>query len=291
MSVMNDTLFHSALPTSQLLEHLGLLCRTSPKTRKVSLQRLVLGQGAGARDKTCIEGGESLLVTIRAGTAAGIGIASAKVQKPAKNVRHWKRWSIQDPSQTGESLIFGMPNNGDWNLAKAHLGDCSSNTHALTELRLRGGVYMATQSEPETGLSWLSFGLHKGQSPRETLASLGQPKVWMKFSSYLSNLLGRPITERARPWSIAIPVSTTGNEHGLIRVGSTNWSRLPENAEKSSMFARQVDDIGGDGRLAEGIYSLVSRYDTSGNPIGVAAEFDFKNGRLIGSQYTLRVPQ
>lgn len=291
MNMAANKQFADTNSTGRLLEHIGLLCRVAPEIRQASSMLLSYGRGRGTIDRTCIDGGQNTLVTLRIGNASAVGFASANNWYPANNVRHWHRWSIQNPAQTGESLIFGIPQKTDWPLTVEHLGNIPANLRTLGELRMRGNVYMATRHEPETGSSWLSFGLHKNQSPRATLAAMGHPLVWIKFSKYMAELLGHPITERARPWSIAIPISQNNADRHLVRVGSTNWARLSEGAVKSSNFARQVADLGGDRSLAESVYGLVLRQTSTPRAIGVAAEFDFKEGNLIAAQYTLRVPQ
>lgn len=291
MNILSTTPFMAMNSKDQLLEHMGLLCRTSPKVRRLSVENLTNSSGAGPKDRTCIEAGQNVLVNIRAGQQSGVAMASARRKKNALNARNWLRWSLDEPTKKGESLIFGMPTAEDWALAKDHLGNILENDPRLVELRLRGGVYMTTKNEPETGLSWISFGLHKGQSIRQTLAALGHPGVWQEFSSVMSDLLGRSITERARPWSVAVPTCEEGRARSLIRVGSTNWSRMPETNIKTTRLAHQVNSLGGDRRLAEGIYSLVANQDGTHRSVGVAAEFDFENRTLCSAQYTLRVPE
>lgn len=291
MSAKIDPLSGTETPLTRLLDHLALLCRVPPEVRRKSVQHLTHGQSLGRSDKTCIEGGENVLITLRVGKAPGVGVASASGKNPAQNIRHWHRWSLQKPSQTGECLIFGIPRAHDWDLAFDHVKNSAANRGAIAELRIRGSVYMATRREPETGLSWLSFGLHKGQSPRTTLAALGHPRVWTQFSRCMSDLLGRPITEHARPWSIAVPACQNGTRRRLVRVGSTNWARLAEGGRKSTNLANQVAEFGGDRWLAESIYGLISRHADTPRAVGVAAEYDFEEGALISAQYTLRVPQ
>jgi hypothetical protein len=273
-----------------LIEYLGLLMRVPTGIRQAAGAPLTWAPGAGRTDRTCIDRGTALMITLRAGYGAGVGIASAAPLRPADNTRQWKRWSLSDPLKTGRGLIFGLPARGDLTRALDFVGASQGNSPALSELLTRGTVYMATRSEPETGSSWLSVGLGRGQSPRTVLAALRQPKLWRQTSSALSSLIGRPITEGARPWSIALPVAGEAADRGIVRIGSTLWGRLAETPDKSARLAQQAGEFGADRNRAESLYSLVAGRNREHARVGVAAEYDFEDEKLVGAQFTLRVP-
>ncbi len=291
---MTASLQNSFTPVNSaraLVEHLGLLMQVPADVRCIAADRLGWTPGTGQTDRTCIDRGTALMVTLRAGYGAGVGFASAESASPAENVRQWARWSLTDPSKTGGGLIFGQPACGDLDRALNFVNGVADDTQALSELLTRGSVYMATRSEPETESCWLSVGLTRGQSPRAVLAALHRPNIWRQAASALSKLMGRQITEGARPWSIALPVAGEAAERGLIRVGSTLWGRLPETPDKSTRLAQQAADFGADASRAESLYSLVAGSNPDKARVGVAAEYDFENETLTGAQFTLRVPE
>ena len=274
----------------KLVEHLGLLLQVPSQVRQAAKAPLDWVSGTGQSERTCIDRGTGLMITLRAGSNEGVGIASAAPTGPNENTRHWKRWSLSHPHETGEGLIFGVPRIGDLKRALAFVQTPVRSDTALSELLTRGTVYMATRAEPETGSSWLSIGLGRGQSPREVLAALQQPGIWLQASSALSALIGRPVTAGSRPWSIAVPVAGEARDRGVLRIGSTLWGRLPETSDKSTWIAQQAHSLGYDRCRTESLYSLVAGRNSPNARVGVAAEYDFENNTLIGALYTLRVP-
>lgn len=241
--------------------------------------------------RSCIDRGTQLMVTIRVGDDEAIGIVAANGQSPASNVRQWDRWLVSTDGSNGRGLTFAAPKPNDYALALDFVDFQGSITGDFAELLTRGSIYMATRLEPESGTSWLSVKLGRGQSPRTTLAALRRPSIWQQVAAVYSDLIGRSVTERAQPWSVALPLDNELAQRGRIRVGSTLWGRLPENSVKSDLLKQQVSSFGGDPLRIESLYSLITNGNKHARKIGVAAEYDFENQTLIGAQYTLRVPE
>jgi hypothetical protein len=273
-------------PRLGLAGALGLLAGLGGEARR--LAGPARGATAEGSARTCIDAGRGVLVTLRAPGPVAIGIAEANDTDAAPNVRRWSRRAVAAAPAAGESLIFGLPAPEHWPLARAYLPNLGSLGAALVTLRSRGRVYMATRGEPETGESWIAFGLLGRQSPRETLAAIGGIGVWAPVTACLAELFGRPASEHLRPWSIALPLGAAAQARGLIRVGTTAWVRVAEDAGKPARLARQVDRLGGDGSLAEAAYALVRGFAGPSGPVGTACEFDVEDGRVTAALYTLR---
>lgn len=271
------------------IDRVARLCRLSPERRAAAIRPLSGAAGLGSVDRTCIDGGGDMMLTfaVPINGPLTVGVASALPQRPAPNVRLWRRWDVARPTDVGRSLIFGKPRATDWEIAVDEVEAIAAPPSVLAELRTRGSVYMTARDEPGSGRGWLSFGLYHRQSPRQTLAALGQPQVWATVRDLMTDLLGRPLSDGTRPWSIA--VSAAGSE-GRIRIGTTIWARMPEHPEKARRLARQIGVFGHDRDLVSGLYNYCCGQARAPRGVGVAAEFDFEDGAVKGAHYTLRVP-
>jgi hypothetical protein len=276
----------SRAPRLGLARALGLLAGLGSGASRFA----ATGEGASAEGpaRTCIDAGRGVLVTLRAPGPVAIGLAEATPPDPAPNVRRWSRRAVTSAPEDGESLIFGRPAPEHWPLARAYLPNLAALGAALVTLRSRGRVYMATRHEPETGESWIAFALLGRESPREVLAAIGRTGVWSPVAACLTELFGRPASEHLRPWSIALPLGAAAQARGLVRLGTTAWVRVGEDAGKPARLARQVDRLGGDGSLAEAAYALVRGFAGPCGPVGAACEFDVEDGRVTAALYTLR---
>lgn len=284
----SDVMFKSG--DDALLEHIERLMRVPASCRG---KHRISGAGSATSDseaRSCIDRGTQLMITIRVGYGEAVGIVAANPKSPASNVRQWDRWLVSTKDSNGSGLTFAAPKPNDYSLALDFIDYQGSITGDLAELLTRGSIYMATRSEPETDASWLSVKLGRGQSPRTTLAALRRPSIWQQVSAAFSDLVGRSVTERAQPWSVALPLDNELTQHGRIRVGSTLWGRLPENSVKRDLLKQQVSIFGSDPLRIESLYSLIANCNKQARNIGVAAEYDFEYQTLIGAQYTLRVP-
>lgn len=276
----------------RFVDLLGRLCRLDGAARSAAVAPMTRGTAAGRVDRTCIDGGRGMMVTLHlpVGGRATYGLATATAERPAANARAWRRWPLDAPDRAGRSVIFGIPAEGDWTLARASLAPFDLPHGDVAELRLRGSVYMTSVAEPGSGGAWASFGLYRGQSPRRTLAALGRAEIWPELRRVTGDLLGRAVTEGTRPWSIALPAGRAPDAPDLLRVGTTVWGRLPETADKARRLAGQVAALGGDGTRAGAVYDLICRQSAAPRAVGAAAEFDFEDQRLTGAHYTFRVP-
>jgi hypothetical protein len=265
------------------------LCRLGPEARAAAIQPLSGAPGLGRVDRTCIDGGGSLMLTLAAPLSGPltVGIASALPDRPAPNARLWQRWDVARPGRAGRSLIFGQPGATDWQLASAERCVPPGKDAASAELFSRGQIYMTTKAEPGTGRDWISVGLFRNQSPRQALAAMRQPRIWPALRTLIADLLGRAVSDRARPWSIAVPAGGAGDR---VRIGTTLWARFPEQLDKERRLSRQIGELGHDRDLVSGLYHYTRQQNEAARGVGVAAEFDFGDGDLRGAHYTLRVP-
>lgn len=255
--------------------------------------------------RSCIEAGGDLMVTLRAPGDATISVAATTPGAPAPGIQRWRRWRLgasgEAPGGAGESLMFLDPQPGDLGHAFDFLprpGLPRLFEQHLAVLRPRGRVYLATRAEPETGESWLSVVLDPRLSARETLAALRVQGAWSAATAALETLFGRLVTERTRPWSIALPCSAEALERGVVRLGTGGWARLPEDADKTRRVADAVGAAGGDGACAALAYATVAGRQagphtgpaSARRAVGTAAEIDVSEAGITGLLLSLRAP-
>ncbi|MEM8849190.1 MAG: hypothetical protein AAGE03_04060 [Pseudomonadota bacterium] len=277
-------------------DHLARLCRVTQAARADLVDRVVGWQQqpvTAQRDgRTCIEGDAGLLVTLRADKHVGLhaGLAVAEPRATADAPRRWRRVSIDAPDQTGRSLFFGRPSGQDLERALADLEPARPHAAMAGELLARGTIYMTTARDPGDGSGWLSVQLHRANPLRTTLAALGRPGLWPQVASQVEAVLGRPVIPALRPWSVALPVSGEARARGLIRIGTTAWSRMAQTSDKSRRLAQTIAAFGGAVDRARSLYAFACARGAGGRPVGSAVEFDFDGDRPVAVQFVLRLP-
>lgn len=259
-----------------LLEKVGLLAgQAQVNTALIS--------EAKPNGRTCIDGGQTALVTISDCGPVGFAVP----YRAEGGLQFWHRGCFAT-KETGESVMVTARDAAVRAAAKRIVGACNDNAMTYIErLAVFGQVYMVTPKEPETGASWISYQIHPRTSFRHLLADLGVSKSWPELRDAFSSLLARPVTESLRPWSISVE---TGS--GRLRIGSSAWARLPESHEKSKSFNALMCRLGGLNETASAVYSLAARHalatDRPGRA-GVAAEFDLEGTTIAGAHFTLRL--
>ncbi|MXO90846.1 hypothetical protein GRI41_08440 [Altererythrobacter aquaemixtae] len=243
--------------------------------------------------RSCIEGGGDLMVTFHAPGPVTRGTATSTSKPCGPGARHWDRAAQGKPP--GETIIWMDSRGGSLGEVLEFLpkpGAPDLFAERLGFLRSCGRIYMATKAEPETGESWLSFALDRRVSPRQALTNLGCIGGWPAAQGMLSRVFGRTVTERTRPWSIALPLSGEALESRTFRLGTAAWGRLPEDAGKRAHMAAALDETGGDGSGAADDYAAIAALHTGplnfANAIGSAAEVDVSPNGAQGLLLTLR---
>lgn len=238
----------------------------------------------GRKGRTCIDGGQGTLLTL--GTDGAIGYALP--DRAVDGLQFWQRGCFHTQAQGRCAMVTSPTPTARAHAAKLAKPDDAQVRTQMQTLASYGQVYMATALEPETGQSWLSFMLHPRQTLRPVLASLGVHAAWPELRDAFSQILGRPITENLRPWSVAIEARS-----GQLRIGTTAWARMAETPDKTRALDTVLRRFGADGGPAAAVYSLAQRAQSitpRHRRTGVAAEFNLDGTRLSGAMLTLRLP-
>ncbi len=256
------------------------------------------GDNQSARpDRSCIEGGGDLMVTLRAPGPIRQGTAVATGACDDRGARRWVRegTALDGSALCGDTIMFMHECGGDFDEALDFLGRADARPEfydRVTALRSCSRIYMATRDEPETGEGWLSFALDRRVSPRALLAQIAPLGSWDAACTVLSQVFGRAVTERTRPWSIALPFSEKAHARCLLRVGTAAWGRVPETTAKMANMADAINRMGGDGDRAFGDYASLLPERSSparfSDATGSAAEVDIDQSGACGLMLTLK---
>jgi len=237
------------------------------------------------------------MVTLRAPGPMHQGTAVATGLCDDRGARRWIRESLTPDGSAirGETIMFMHERGGSFDEAMEFLKQPEMRPEfyeRVSHLRSCSRIYMATRDEPETGESWLSFALDRRVSPRSLVAQIGPSGSWDAACSVLSQIFGRVVTERTRPWSIALPLSQKGHRSGLLRIGTAAWGRVPETSNKMTNMADSIDRMGGEGARAYDDYaSLLPRSSAPArfsDATGSAAEVDVDQSGACGLMLTLK---
>ncbi len=149
----------------------------------------------------------------------------------------------------------------------------------------RGRIYCVASSDTEATVSWK---LDHAYPPDIALANAGLERDWQVAMETLRVLLGQYPSSRVGPWSITRYLH---QDSPLVRIGTTGWARQIEDEAKRQRLATLFDQIGGDGRFAEGLYKLISSVSEPNARIGRAIEVELVEGHVTAVECFLSIPE
>lgn len=285
----------------ELLFRAGLLAGMGAAARGAARAALAPVEAAGAAtSRTCIDAGDPLLFSVAAPGGRALRVAVRQAQAVGDGMRHWRRFvysagAPERPPQAVDTILVEGEPAAAWQTARDWLGPAATAPQLAPARALLGGrgrIYLVARparlSAPGDGSpGWIAWHLDHRAAPAEALAALGLAGVWPQVRHWYGKLLGAPVSERARPWSIGVSL---GDGPPRLRVGTTHWARQPESPAKSGRLGRVVGELGGDGRYAEALYKLVAGAwpERRAHGIGAVAEFEFEDGQLRAAEFFIR---
>jgi hypothetical protein len=273
---------------------------------------LVVGMGAQARPiaaeavsgssdipeygqgKTCIDAGGQLLLSLHSACPGELGIIR-RISAQGEGIQHWLRSHYRrtpdgfEADRWHSAILTGESAAGFDYVVRCvrDSGEEARFRHVQARLGRFGRLRFAMKPVTPGRLpAWIGWQLDRYVSPATALDAIGEGTVWPEARSRMEAFLGMRLTDRSRPWSIAVEF---GTGERTVRVGSTIWSRQPEDRAKRRRFVEQIEAIGGDGEGFEALYRLLLP-DVPGplTRVGRALEIEFRDGRFVGVSALLR---
>lgn len=252
---------------------------------------------SGGQGKTCIDGGGMMLFALHSARPAELGIIrripgdTAPGQPWLRTHYHWTPAGIQ--ADDWQSYILSGEGQAQFAhvLRVARAADTEQGFRSVqAELGHRGRFIFTMQAQTAAcSPAWIGWQLDRDNPPAAALKALGWGALWPQARQMMEDFLGMPLTERSRPWSIAIRFEAGCAVHDApVRIGSTIWARQPEERAKHRRLARGIERLGGDGRMAEALYKLLLPATIEpGTRVGRSIEVEFRDGELQGASVLL----
>lgn len=246
------------------------------------------------RDKTCIDAGGQILFSLHSAYPDELGIirrlagVEAGIQPWLRT--HYRRISDGFEADQWQSVIFTGESAAGYDYVIRSARDAGEEARfrqVHAGLGRFGRLRFAMKpAAPGRLPSWIGWQLDRYISPRTALEAIGEEALWTDAHAQMEAFLGMPLTDRSRPWSIAVGF---GTRERWVRVGSTIWSRQPEDRAKRRRFVEQIEAIGGGGEGFEALYKLLLPEITRPfTRVGRALEIEFRDGRFVGITALLR---
>jgi hypothetical protein len=278
---------------ASLLSGLGIPSYSSTGGQPGALLADLEGAHQEVEGRTCIDAGSSLMFSLVAPGKRSLRVLS-RLEQPTPGVVSWQRLHQQvgqPPERWRSETYLGEPA-AIWDRIQAaarRAGGLERLQRAHAVLGPRGRIYSLSyrlDDLPEATVSWQ---LDRFFRLDETLERMGFKGAWEAAAGIWEAILGFPASLRTGPWSILIPLC--GPELRL-RIGSTNWARLPEGAEKRRRLAGLVERLGGDGRYAQALYQLIEGAGRTGRrpAIGRAVEVELEGSQVLAAEFYLCMP-
>ncbi len=255
-------------------------------------QRALLTHEAHA-DRTCIDGGSSLMFSVLALGKRHLRLITRQPQQEER-VIPWLRTNYlpNGKHELWQSKTFiGEPPSAwrhAWSAAEmVGAGDCLRRIHG--KLGPHSRLYTVNQAlSPSDSPVTVGWQLDRNVPVSEALATIGYASVWQTAVTVWQALLAVSPHPRRGPWSINLAL---GGEPRL-RLGSTCWARQIEDESKRRRLAELIESYHGDRCFAEGIYKLIQSTAVADRPhtIGRAVEIEVLDGQLIQLEFFLSVP-
>jgi len=251
---------------------------------------------AEAAQRTCVDAGGSLVLGVaapgprarhaeaRTGGTPGAAYWQGLHAVAGEPASAWRRW---------RTVTFAGEPAGAW----AEVLDWARDAGMADQLRaahaaLGAGAGLFTASVHAAGSPqrrrdelWTGWRLDAAYRPGDALRDVGHAKAWPAALGVLRRLLGDGLGERSHPWAVLLPM----HESERVRVATTIWSRVPEDAAKHRRLAEVIDSLGGDGRFAEALYKLLAGAGPEPlRGLGRALLVELEDGEPVGFQALLR---
>ena len=281
-------------PQLAILFQAALVCGSGANARSAVCQ--LTGQALFSPEKrSCIDGGTPLLLVVRSPGDRVFDVCVRHTDTLA-GAQTWRRTRLDGfTRETWHTRLF--PAAGRAATAEAHDMTWDCRVHEEFErlhasLGLNASPFLvARQHAHAADRVWIGWQLERHFHPSRALASCGRGDAWQRMAPVLESLLGRPAPLHSSGWCV---LAGLGEGHTRIRVGTTQWSRVPESRNKIANLRKTVSSIGGDTCFAEALYRLL--LPDGGHeghfirPVGCAVEIETFRDGSITTDFFLRIP-
>jgi len=276
------------LSSLDLVFRAALLAGLGPHAQALTATFGVAQAGADAR--TCVDGGNGLLLLVSAPGGRSLQLLRRAHQADQAGLMRWTRSAYAGRHEHRRSTIAACHGEmaAAWEYAVA-LARATGHEDALrlrqSLLGWRGSIFSAEQPAAAGQPALITWRLDRQLAPQAALEACGMGAAWPAAEAAIAALTGRPVWQRIGPWSIACSL-----DGARVRLGSSLWARMPEGPAKARGMAAVVEQFGGDGRFAEGLYRLIADA-RPGRVVGRAVELELSERGVIGAEFYLAVPE
>jgi hypothetical protein len=274
-------------PRANVLYCAALLSGVGENTVTLLNDLGALGQSKEGR--TCIDAGSQVMFSLLAPGARGLRVL-VRVTDGDENGTTWRRiyYRPDGSVEYWQTRVFIGEKAAAWEQARAAASQVDGEQrlkryHAA--LGPHGHIYCVAWSDAAVSISWQ---LDRGYPPEVALANSGLVGDWRAALETLRVLLGQYPSPRVGPWSITHYLH---EDTPRVRIGTTSWARQIEDGAKRQRLAALFDQVGGDGRFAEGLYKLISSVSESNARIGRAVEVELVDGQVTAVECFLCLPE
>lgn len=265
-----------------LLFHSALLSGTGADAQTIANQ---LYDDCVASDtaRTCIDGGSRLMFSLVTPGPREMRVLTRQGSECGGAVTRWLRSNV-GAAETARSITFSGEVETAWSetLTIAQMLGLEQRLRAFhAVLGPLSRIYTVMYTAHNARVGWQ---IDRGWGVDKVLANMGLPGLWHQATELLRPLFLFTPSPTLGPWSIAHELAA-GEE--TVRIGTSAWARVTEDAGKIQRLAALIGQLGGDGRYAEALYKLVASASPAHARIGRALEIEFRQGQLTGMEFYL----
>ncbi len=253
----------------------------------------LLAGASEASSRTCIDGGSSVLLVVRAPGDRAFDVC-IRQPAPVLGVHHWRRTRmLHGSSETWDTRLFlGAPQlaPGEARRVTNEAGASEAFTALHSRLGPNARLFLTSiQEKQDIRQVWIGWHLDKQFTPRRAFTACGLRDAWTAVEPTIGSVLGKDVPSRSQGWSMM----ASFGEHGLVfRLGTTLWSRVPESSAKLAGFRDAIARLGGSRSYAESLYRLLLPENSNTgftSPTGCALELEIDPSGIVSTDFFLRL--
>jgi hypothetical protein len=237
--------------------------------------------------RTCVDDGGPLVLGVGAPGPRALHLEARAATTPGAVYWHGLRAAAGRPWRRWRTVTFVGEPAGAWPevLDWAHDAGREPALRAA-HAALGGRARLFTVSDdPWLDELWAGWRLDGSYPPSQALRDAGHGQAWPAAFGLLRRLVGPALSERSHPWGLLLPLHQQAQR---VRVATTVWSRVPEDATKHRRLAEAIDQLGGDGAFAEALYELLIPGPSQPHGVGRALIVELDGAEPVGLQALLR---
>ncbi len=233
------------------LQLLGLLAGLGPVAGSLPE---VLGGGAGrvVGERSCVDGGARAVVRV-GGPERSLDVRLRRADRPGQSweVRHVRRGLAVS---RGRRTLFA-PGDPDAAAIVRAVVERAGATAAFREVHARLGpsARLFSLTEPEAGPTEVTWLLDRDRVPAAVLDGAGLGREWRAAAEVLDALHGFAVSGGAGPWGVGV----TFTPDPQVRIGTSRWTRCPDDPAKRRRAAAVTGALGGDGAFVDAAVQLL----------------------------------